>query len=154
MGGMVISGNFCLMEGNGTAIDLDGVTLANIVGNTFGSFSADDRTLAYHLGPHTSEIRASGNLLYAAGVSIRFPGVEAPAAPRSGAAVRNPNPYQVQVFVSGGSGATQVLRNGQIVLEQPEAPLPHLTIILAPGDTITMDYSGEAPVWRWHGFDQ
>ena len=32
--------------------------------------------------------------------------------------------------------------------------MPHLTIILGPGDTLTIDYSGAAPLWRWLGFDQ
>ncbi len=93
-----------------------------------------------------SEIH-DGLITYNAGVASKTPAVVTPAYPGPGTAATNTFPYNVNVYMYGGTGGT-VTVNGGTVAQNAATTGINVSLMLKPGDTIQSNHV-TAPTWLW-----
>lgn len=143
--GLTIMGNTLQAQGTSVSnITLNGVTGAVISGNAFSVYASGSST-ALAIGTHCTNIRQRGNVVVSSSVSL-LGSFAAPAVPASTVAATNTYPFTVAVYINGGSG-NLINRNGAGLFGFSASSF-YQTVILEPGDTVSMTYTS-APSWTW-----
>jgi hypothetical protein len=153
----VVTGNFIGLTGSSlSGISVGGMQNILFSGNTI-VVASGQTAINYGLSNTANTVFESGNLI-SPGTAVQ--GVTTPATPASTVAVFNTNMYSVAVDLWGGAGITAIsviplaTGSGTSIYTQSAAALPPKTVMLNPGDRISVTYpSGTFPNWVWRAFN-
>lgn len=75
--------------------------------------------------------------------------VTTPTFPATAVVVTNTTGYRVSVYLKGGTAVTAITVNGVVTGFVAAAATIQETLILDPGGTISVTFTGTAPTWNW-----